>query len=70
MDLMGGRITAAQLLNDPRSRAVLERRFGQWLKHPMVKAAGALTLDQVISLAKVYIPQKEINEALNELKKI
>ncbi len=70
MDLMEGRITAAQLLNNPKSRAVLEKRFGKWLKHPMVKAAGTLTLNQVIELAKVYIPQKDINDALKELKQL
>lgn len=70
MDLMGGRITAAQLLNDPKSRAVLEKRFGKWLKHPLVRSAGSLTLTQVIELTKTYIPKKDIDATLEELKKL
>ncbi len=67
MDLRNKRITVAELLDDPRSRAVFQRRFGKFMKHPMVGAARSLTLAQLQEMAAVYIPQKTIQETLREL---
>ena len=65
MELRGNHITVAELLADPRSRAVFQRRFGRWMKHPMVRAAQSLTLAQ---MAAVYLPQKTIEDTLKELR--
>ena len=67
MDLKNNRITAGELLDDPRSRAVFQRRFGKWMKHPMLAAGRSLTLGQLMELAKVYIPSKTIQETWKEL---
>ena len=67
MDLRNNQITVAQLLDDPRSRAVFQRRFGKWMKHPMVAAARTLTLAQLMEMARVYLPQKTIDETWREL---
>ena len=53
MDLKRNQITLSQLMADPKAKAVLQRRFGPYLKHPMAKAAGSLTLAQLSEMAAV-----------------
>ena len=70
MDLRNKTITVGELLDDPRSRAVFQRRFGKFMKHPMVGAARSLSLAQLQEMAAVYIPQKTIQETLQELERL
>lgn len=70
MDLKNNTITVGKLLDDPKARAVFQRRFGKWMKHPMVAAGRSLTLGQLIELAGVYLPKKVIEETLKELKEL
>lgn len=70
MDLRHNTITVKELLENPRSRAVFQRRFGKLLKHPMVGAAQTLTLAQLAEMASVYLPKKTIDDTLEELKKL
>ena len=42
MDLRNKTITVGELLDDPRSKAVFQRRFGKLLRHPMAGAARVL----------------------------
>lgn len=67
MDLKNQTITVGELLENPRSRAVFQRRFGKLMNHPMVGAARSLTLRQLIEMAGVYLPKKTIEETLHEL---
>ena len=67
MDLRGQTITVGELLDNPRSRAVFQRRFGKWMKHPMVGAARSLTMKQLAEMAAVYLPEKVIREILEYL---
>ena len=67
MDLKRNQITLAQLMANPKAKAVLQRRFGPYLKHPMAKAAGSLTLAQLMEMGAVYLPQKTIQETVREL---
>ena len=70
MDLRNQTITVGELLDDPRARAVFQRRFGRWMKHPMVGAARSLTLEQLAEMAAVYLPQKVIQDTLRELRQL
>jgi len=70
MDLRNNTITVGELLDNPKSKAVFQRRFGRYLKHPMVGAARSLSLAQLAEMAAVYIPQKSIQETLQELQKL
>ena len=70
MNLNNNKITVGELLDDPKARAVFQRRFGKWMKHPMVNASRTLTLEQLIGIAEVWMPQKTIRETLEELKKL
>ena len=69
MELRGDQIPVAELLADPRSRAVFQRRFPMVMKHPLLGAAHTVTLEQVISFAQAYVPQRTIQETLNELRR-
>ena len=70
MDLRNQTITVGELLDDPKSRAVFQRRFGKLMKHPMVGPARSLTLRQLAEMAAVYLPQKTIQDTLRELSQI
>ena len=70
MDLRNKTITVGELLDNPRSKAVFQRRFGKFMKHPMVGAARSLSLAQLQEMAAVYIPSKTIQETLRELEQL
>lgn len=67
MDLKNNRITVGELLDDSRARAVFQRRFGKWMKHPMVAASRSLTLGQLMEMAEVWLPRKTIQDTWQEL---
>ena len=69
MELRNNRITVGELLDDPRSRAVFQRRFGHFLRNPMVEAGRSLTLEQLAALAGTKLPRKVIEETMEELKR-
>lgn len=70
LDLKHNTITVRELLENPKSRAVFQRRFGKLMRHPMVSASQSLTLAQISEMAAVYLPKKTIEETLAELKRI
>ena len=70
MNLKNNRITVGELLDYAPAKAVFQRRFPMVVRHPMLGAARTVTLEQVISMAGNYIPQKKIQETLEELKKV
>lgn len=70
MDLKNKQILVGDLLDNPESKAVFQKRFGKVLNHPLVPAARTLTLDQLITLAQVYIPRVVIQDTLRELEKL
>jgi len=70
MDLKNNKITVGELLNYAPAKAVFQRRFPMVMRHPMLGAARTVTLEQVISLAGNYIPQKTIQETLKELRSV
>ena len=69
MDLKNNKVTVGELMDHPGARAVLQRRFPTLLKHPMMGAARTITLEQILSVAQAYVPQKKIEEALNDLRR-
>ena len=69
MELRGQKITVGELLDDPRSRAVFQRRFGHLLNSPLVKAGRSLTLEQLAALAATKLPRRVIEETLEELRR-
>lgn len=70
MDLKNNNITVGELLANPKSKAVFQRRFGRLMRHPVVNAAHSLTLGQLAEMAAAYLPKKAIDETMEELKKL
>ena len=70
MDLRNRQITVGELLDNPKSKAVFQRRFGKFMRHPMVGAARSLSLAQLQEMASVYLHQKTIQETLRELEQL
>lgn len=70
MDLKNNQIMVGALLDNPASRAVLQKRFAKVMNHPLVSAARTLTLEQLMNLAQVYIPKSILQDTLRELQKL
>ena len=70
MNLKNNQITVGELLDYAPARSVFQKRFPTVLKHPMMGAARTVTLEQVIAIAKNYVPEKKIQETLNELQRV
>ena len=70
LDLRNQNITVGELLDNPKSRAVFQRRFGKLMQRPMVAAARTLTLKQLAEMAAVYLPKKTIQDTLRELQQL
>lgn len=69
MDLKHNRITVGELMDHPGSRSVLQKKFPMLMKHPLIGAARTITLEQILSVAQAYVPQKKIDETLSELRR-
>lgn len=70
MDLRNKQITVGELLDNPKSKAVFQRRFGKFMRHPIVGAARSLSLAQLQEMAAAYLPQKTIQDTLRELEQL
>lgn len=70
MNLKNNKITVGELLDYAPAKAVLQKRFPMVMRHPMVGAARTVTLEQILAVATSYIPKKNLEEALNELRKV
>lgn len=70
MNLKNNRITVGELLDYAPAKTVIQKRFPMVMRHPMVGAARTMTLEQILAVAGNYIPQKKLEEALNELRKV
>ena len=68
LDLRNNRITIGELLANPRSRQVLERRFPQAMHLPILAKADTMTLATAMKLGAAYVPRKAIETALEELR--
>ena len=70
MDLRNQNITVGELLDNPASRSVFQRRFGHLMKHPMVNAGRSLTLKQLSEMAAVFLPKNVIQATIQELERL
>ena len=70
MNLKNNRITVGELMDYAPARAVFQKRFPMVMRHPMLGAARTVTLEQVIAIAKNYVPENKIRETLSELQKV
>ena len=69
MNLKNNKVTVGELLDYAPAKAVIQNRFPMVMRHPMMGAARTMTLEQILAVAQAYVPQKKLDEALNELRK-
>lgn len=67
MDLRNRQITVGELLDKRESFLVLEKHFGQFARHPMLKMARGMTLQQLLQYAPRHVPKNKLDQALHEL---
>jgi hypothetical protein len=70
VNLKNNHITVRELLDNPKSRAVLERRFPEAMRLPIVSMSGSMTLERAIMMVSAYIPQSAIQETIRELQEL
>lgn len=70
LDLKNNQITVRELLKNPDAKALFQKRFGHWMKHPLFGAAQSLTLAQLVEGAELYLPRQVIQSTLEELKRL
>lgn len=70
MNLKNNKITVGELLSYAPAKAVIQKHFPMVMRHPMMGAARTMTLEQILAVAQGYVPQRKLEEALNELRKV
>ena len=70
MDLRGKQITLGELWDNPRSRAVFQRRIPMLSKHPLQGAARTVTLEQLADFLASWLPAGVIQGVLQDLKRL
>lgn len=70
MDLRNHQITIGELMAHPAARQVLARHFPQVLGRPIVAASAPMTLERAMKLASTYVPQRAIQAALEDLRRL
>ena len=70
MDLRNEQITLGELWDDPRSRAVFQKRIPMLAKHPVKGAARTVTLEQLRDFMAGWVPGMMINGVMSDLKKL
>lgn len=70
MDLKGKQITLGQLWDDPRSRAVFQKRVPMLSKHPVRGAARTVTLEQLADFLSVWVPEPVLRGVLRDLERL
>lgn len=70
MNLKNNKITVGELLDYAPAKSVIQKRFPMVMRHPMVGAARTMTLEQILAVAGNYIPKKNLEDTLSELRKV
>lgn len=70
MDLKGNQITVKELLDYEGAKNVLQRLVPQLLNHPMLGMAKGMSLEKVLSMVGSLVSQEQIQNLLDELKKV
>ena len=70
MNLKNRQITLGELWDDPRSRAVFQKKVPVLAKHPIKGAARAVTLEQLMDLLAGWVPEGVLSGVFQELRKL
>lgn len=69
MDLKNGKITVGELLKNPNARALFHKLSPISINSPIIRAANRMTLNELIRKAHSWMPEEQINQILEELKR-
>ena len=70
MDLRNNQITLGELWDNPRSRAVFQRKVPMLAKHPVKGAARTVTLEQLADFLDSWVPSKLIKGVIQDLRQL
>ena len=70
MNLRNNQITLGELWDNPRSRAVFQKRIPLLAKHPVKGAARTVTLEQLADFMVAWVPESMVNGVIQDLKKL
>ena len=70
MDLRNNQITLGELCDNPRSRAVFQRKVPMLAKHPVKGAARTVTLEQLADFLDSWVPSKLIQGVIQDLRQL
>ena len=70
MDLRNNQITLGELWDNPRSRAVFQRKVPMLAKHPVKGAARTVTLEQMADFLDSCVPSKLIQGVIQDLRQL
>ena len=70
MDLRNNQITLGELWDNPRSRAVFQRKVSMLAKHPVKGAARTVTLEQLADFLDSWVPSKLIQGVIQDLRQL
>ena len=70
MDLRNNQITLGELWDNPRSRAVFQRKVPMLAKHPVRGAARTVTLEQLADFVSSWVPSAMINGVIQDLRRL
>lgn len=70
MDLRDNQITLGELWDNPRSRAVFQKKIPMLAKHPVKGAARTVTLAQLADFMSSWVPGMMINGVIQDLRRL
>ena len=70
MDLRNNQITLGELWDNPRSRAVFQRKVPMLAKHQVKGAARTVTLEQLADFLDRWVPSKLIQGVIQDLRQL
>ncbi|MEG2000581.1 MAG: hypothetical protein RR053_04210 [Evtepia sp.] len=70
MNLKNNHITIRELMENPKSREVLRRRFPLIINLPIVASSGSLTLECAMGMAAAYVPKNALEDTVRELENL
>ncbi len=70
MNLKNRQITLGELWDDPRSRAVFQKKVPVLGRHPIRGAARSVTLEQLTDLLSGWVPEGVLSGVVQELNRV
>lgn len=70
MNMRNDQITLGELWDDPRSRAVFQKRIPMLARHPLRGAARTVTLEQLRDLLSAWVPESMVSGVIRDLKRL